>query len=203
MFLRRMLLLAFAGAVLAKSSAVTSKSPATAAEIDKRAEAILGKMTLEEKIDYLGGADGFYVRAVPRLGLPAFRMADGPFGVRNVGPSTAYAAGVALAASWDPALVSAVGAAIGRDARARGVHVMLAPGVNIYRAPMCGRNFEYFGEDPFLAARTAVAYIEGLQSQGVSATVKHFLGNNSEVDRHHTSSDIDPRTLREIYLPAF
>jgi beta-glucosidase len=203
MFLRRMLLLAFAGAVLAKSSAVTSKSPATAAEIDKRAEAILGKMTLEEKIDYLGGADGFYIRAVPRLGLPAFRMADGPFGVRNAGPSTTYPAGIGLAASWDVGLTERVGAMIGRDARARGVAVLLAPGVNTYRAPMCGRNFEYLGEDPYLASRMAVAYIEGMQAQGVSATIKHFLGNNSEVDRHHTSSDIDARALRELYLPAF
>jgi len=192
-----------AGALLRLTLSAAAPARAADADVDKRANALLARMTLDEKIDYLGGADGFYIRAVPRLGLPAFRMADGPFGVRNVGPSTTYAAGIALAASWNPALVAAVGAAIGHDARARGVHVMLAPGVNIYRAPMCGRNFEYFGEDPFLAARTAVAYIEGLQSQGVSATVKHFLGNNSEVDRHHTSSDIDPRTLREIYLPAF
>jgi beta-glucosidase len=188
-----------------RASAATP-APA-AAEIAQRAEArvesILARMTLDEKIDYLGGVDTFYVRAVPRLGLPAFRMADGPFGVRNVGPSTAYAAGIALAASWDRDLANRVGAAIGRDARARGVHIMLAPGVNIYRAPMCGRNFEYFGEDPFLAARMAVSYIEGMQAQGVSATVKHFLGNNSEIDRHHTSSEIDERTLREIYLPAF
>ncbi|HVV51832.1 MAG TPA: glycoside hydrolase family 3 C-terminal domain-containing protein [Polyangia bacterium] len=182
---------------------MTSKSPPTAAEIDARAGAILAKMTLDEKIDYLGGADGFYVRAIERLGLPAFRMADGPFGVRNVGPSTAYPAGIGLAASWDPGLAERVGAMIGRDARARGVAIMLAPGVNIYRAPMCGRNFEYLGEDPFLAARMAVAYIDGMQAQGVSATIKHFLGNNSEVDRHHTSSDIDERTLHEIYLPAF
>ncbi len=192
-----------AGALLRLTLTAPAPAQAGDGETDKRANAILAKMTLDEKLDYIGGADSFYIRAVPRLGLPAFRMADGPFGVRNVGPSTAYAAGIALAASWDPALARAVGAGIGRDARARGVHIMLAPGVNIYRAPMCGRNFEYFGEDPFLAARTAVAYIEGLQSQGVSATVKHFLGNNSEIDRHHTSSDIDPRTLREIYLPAF
>ena len=177
-------------------------SPA-AAEIDGRADAILARMTLDEKVDYIGGADVFFVRAVPRLGLPAFRLADGPFGINKLGPSTTYAAGIALAAAWDPALALAVGASIGRDARARGVRVLLAPGVNIARAPMCGRNFEYFGEDPFLAARTAVAYIDGVQSQGVSATVKHFLGNNSELDRHHTSSDIDPRALREIYLPAF
>ncbi|HVY37765.1 MAG TPA: glycoside hydrolase family 3 C-terminal domain-containing protein [Polyangia bacterium] len=175
----------------------------TAAEIDRRADAILARMTLDEKIDYIGGADVFFVRAVPRLGLPAFRLADGPFGINKLGPSTTYAAGIALAAAWDPALARAVGASIARDARARGVQILLAPGVNIARAPTCGRNFEYFGEDPFLAARTAVAYIDGVQSQGVSATVKHFLGNNSEVDRHHTSSDIDPRALREIYLPAF
>jgi beta-glucosidase len=188
--------------MLAPGAPVRAGAP-TAADVDQRAEAILARMTLEEKIDYIGGVDTFYVRAVPRLGLPAFRMTDGPFGVHKLGPSTAYPAGIGLAATWDPALAHAVGAAIGRDARARGVHMMLAPGVNIYRAPMCGRNFEYFGEDPFLAARTAVGYIQGLQEQGVSATVKHFLGNNSEVDRHHTSSDIDPRTLREIYLPAF
>jgi beta-glucosidase len=200
---RRTLPLAAAALLLLKAAPVTPKSPPTAAEIDRRAAALLGKMTLEEKIDYLGGVDNFYVRAIKRLGLPAFRMADGPFGVRNVGPSTTYPAGIGLAASWDVALANRVGGAIGRDARARGVHVMLAPGVNIYRAPMCGRNFEYLGEDPFLAGRMAVGYVEGMQAQGVSATIKHFLGNNSEVDRHHSSSDIDARTLREIYLPAF
>jgi beta-glucosidase len=173
------------------------------AEIEQRVDALLKKMTLEEKIDYLGGVDGFYIRAIERLGLPALKMADGPFGVRNYGPSTAFPAGIALAASWDKDLAQRMGAMIGRDARARGVHYLLAPGVNIYRAPMCGRNFEYFGEDPFLASRITVSYIEGVQAQGVSATVKHFLGNNSEIDRHHTSSDIDERTLREIYLPTF
>jgi beta-glucosidase len=186
-----------------EAAVVTPSSPPSAAEIDKRADSLLAKMTVEEKIDYLGGVDNFYIRAVKRLGLPAFRMADGPFGVRNVGPSTTYPAGIGLAASWDVKLAGRVGAMIGRDARARGVHIMLAPGVNIYRAPMCGRNFEYLGEDPFLAARMAVGYVEGMQAEGVSATIKHFLGNNSEVDRHHTSSDIDPRALREIYLPAF
>ena len=172
-------------------------------EVGKRVEAILGKMTLEEKIDTIGGVNGFYVRANQRLGLPELKMADGPFGIRNSGPSTTYAGGIALAASWDVDLALRVGAMLGRDARARGVHFLLAPAVNIYRAPMCGRNFEYFGEDPWLASRMAVAYIKGVQSQGVSATIKHFLGNNSEIDRHHTSSDMDERTMREIYLPAF
>src|SRR5207249_6702726 len=110
---------------------------------------------------------------------------------------------IGLTATWNPELAQRVGKEIGRDARAKGVHFMLAPGVNINRAPMNGRNFEYFGEDPFLASRIAVGYINGVQSQGVSATIKHFLGNNSEFDRHNTDSIIDERTLREIYLPAF
>ena len=172
-------------------------------DIEQRAESILKRMTLEEKIDYIGGVDTFYIRAVPRLGLPRIRMSDGPIGVRCYGPSTAYAAGIALAASWDEGLARRVGEMIGKDARARGVHILLGPGVNIYRAPMNGRNFEYFGEDPFLASRMAVGYIEGVQSQGVCATIKHFMGNNSEFDRHHSSSDMDERTMREIYLPAF
>jgi beta-glucosidase len=183
-------------------SSAMARQP-TPEEIEQRAASILKQMTLEEKIDYIGGVDSFYVRAVPRLGLPALRMADGPLGVRNYGPSTAYAAGIALAASWDTDLAGRVGATIGHEARARGVHFLLGPAVNIYRAPMCGRNFEYMGEDPFLAARMAVAYIQGVQAQGVSATIKHFMGNNSEVDRHGTSSDMDERTMREIYLPAF
>jgi beta-glucosidase len=173
------------------------------AEIEKRANSILSKMTLEEKIDMIGGQNSFYIRGYDRLGLPPLKMADGPVGVRNYGPSTAYPVGIALAASWDPELVNRVGAMIGEEARARGVHFMLGPGVNIYRAPMGGRNFEYYGEDPFLASRTAVAYIKGMQSQGVIATVKHFLGNNQEYNRHNVSSDIDERTLREIYLPTF
>jgi len=172
-------------------------------DADARANAILAKMTLEQKIDLLGGADGFFVRAVPEFGVPRLPMADGPIGVRNFGPSTAMAAGINLAATWDPALAQRVGMQIGRDARAKGVNFLLGPGVNIYRSPLNGRNFEYFGEDPFLAARIAVGYIDGVQSQGVSATAKHFAANNSEFDRHNTDSIIDERTLREIYLPVF
>ena len=171
--------------------------------IESRVDSLLSQMTMEEKIDLLGGVDGFYVRGVPRLGVPRIKMADGPLGVRNYGPATAMAAGIALAATWNPDLAERVGKEIGRDARAKGVHFLLGPGVNIYRAPMNGRNFEYFGEDPFLASRIAVGYIKGLQSQGVSATIKHFMGNNSEFDRHNTDSVIDERTMREIYLPVF
>ena len=151
----------------------------------------------------LGGVDGFFIRGIPRLGLPPLKMADGPLGVRNFGPATAMAGGIALAATWNPALAERMGTELGRDARAKGVHFLLGPGVNIYRAPMNGRNFEYFGEDPFLASRIAVGYIKGVQSQGVSATIKHFMGNNSEFDRHNTDSIIEERTMREIYLPVF
>jgi beta-glucosidase len=172
-------------------------------DVDRRVQSIIDKMTIEEKIDLLGGEDNMYTHALPRLGVPRLKMADGPLGIRNYGPSTAMAAGVSLAATWNPALAQRVGSEIGRDARARGVNFMLAPAVNIYRAPMDGRNFEYFGEDPFLVSRIAVAYIEGQQSQGVSSTIKHFLGNNSEFSRHDTDSVIDDRTMREIYLPAF
>ena len=181
-------------------------APATApdaATVERRVGSLLSKMTLEEKIDLLGGVDGFFIRGIPRLGLPRLKMADGPMGVRNFGPSTAMAAGIGLAATWNTALAERVGTEIGRDARAKGVHFLLGPGVNIYRAPMNGRNFEYFGEDPFLASRIAVGYIKGVQAQGVSATVKHYMGNNSEFDRHNTDSIIDERTMREIYLPVF
>jgi beta-glucosidase len=173
-------------------------------EIDRRVDALLQKMTLEQKIDYIGGT-GFAVRAMPELGLPALEMSDGPLGVRSNQkfPSTVYAAGIGLAASWDPQLAERVGAGIGKDARARGIHFMLGPGVNIYRAPMNGRNFEYFGEDPFLAASIDTGYITGMQKQGVSSTVKHFLANNSEFLRHDSDSIVDERTAREIYLPAF
>jgi len=157
---------------------------------------------LEEKLDLIGGLDSFYIRDIAHIGLPRLKMADGPAGVRNYGPSTTFG-GIGLAATWDSHLAERVGAFIGQDARARGVHFMLGPGVNIYRAAICGRNFEYFGEDPFLSSRTAVAYIKGMQSEGVSATIKHFVANNQEYDRHNGDSIIDERTLREIYLPTF
>src|SRR6202167_1244954 len=176
--------------------------PASQAATEARIDSVLKQLSLEEKIDLLGGVDSFYIRAIPRIGLPRLKMADGPVGVRNYGPSTVFG-GIGLAATWDPELARRVGVVIGEDARARGVHFMLGPAVNIYRAPMCGRNFEYFGEDPFLTSRVAVAYIEGMQSQGVSATIKHYMGNNQEYDRHNMDSVIDERTMREIYLPTF
>ncbi|RXS94632.1 glycosyl hydrolase [Silvibacterium dinghuense] len=194
--------LALASCLVLPSLRAQEPSPDSPA-IDQQADAMLKKLTLHQKLELIGGVEGFYIRAEPDAGFPKLKMSDGPLGVRTWGPDTAYAAGVALAASWDPALAERTGEAFGQDARARGVHFLLGPGVNIYRAPMNGRNFEYYGEDPYLSAHTAVPYIEGVQSQGVIATVKHFAANNQEWDRHNVSSDVDERTLREIYLPAF
>ncbi len=170
--------------------------------IEARADAMLKQLSLEEKIDLVGGINDFYIREIKHIGFRPLKMADGPFGVRNYGPSTTFG-GMGLAATWDLDLAEQMGKTIGQDARARGVHFMLGPGVNIYRAPMGGRNFEYFGEDPFLVSRIAVAYIEGMQSQGVSATIKHYMGNNQEFLRHDADSVIDERTINEIYLPSF
>ena len=184
---------------------VQAQGPHALTDADRqRIETIVHGMTLDQKLDYIGGT-GFAVRALPELHLPAFEMSDGPVGVRsNSGlPSTTYAGGIGLAASWDRELASRVGAGIGRDARARGVHYMLGPGTNIYRSPRNGRNFEYFGEDPYLASEMVVGYIDGLQKQGVSATIKHYITNNSEFLRHDSNSVVDERSLREIYMPAF
>jgi beta-glucosidase len=177
--------------------------PIPSAEVEKRVDVLLAKMTLDEKIVLIGGVNDFYIQAIPRLGLPALRMSDGPLGVHDYGPTTAYPAGILLAATWDTELARRAGTSMGKDARARGVHFVLAPGMNIYRAPMNGRNFEYFGEDPYLASRMAVSVVEGIQSQGVIATIKHFAANNMEYGRMDHSSDVDERTLREIYLPSF
>ena len=170
---------------------------------EARVEAMIKKMTLDEKIAAIGGVNGFDVPGIARLGVPVLKTADSPFGVRRDARSNVMVGGIALAATWNTVLARETGLQIGRDARSRGVNYSLGPGVNIYRSPLNGRNFEYFGEDPFLGARLAVNFIEGEQSQGVSSTVKHFLGNNSEYRRHFSDSVIDERALREIYLPIF
>jgi beta-glucosidase len=192
-FLTSLFLLILAPGALAQDSSA----------IDRRVETMLAALTLEQKIDLLGGENEMFTKAQPAIGLPRLKMSDGPMGVRTWGPTTGYAAGIGLAASWDTELAKQVGSGLGQDARARGVSFLLGPGVNIYRAPMNGRNFEYMGEDPYLAGRIATAYIQGVQSQGVIATVKHYAANNSEFDRHNSNSVVDERTLREIYLPAF
>jgi beta-glucosidase len=184
---------------LAYAQAPAADSPA----IEAKAQALVAKLTLEQKIELLGGVDGMFTHAIPAIDLPRFKMSDASLGVRTWGPTTAYAGGVALAASWDPALARKIGEALGKDARARSVHFLLGPGVNIARSPLDGRNFEYLSEDPFLNSALAVPFIEGVQSQGVIATVKHYAVNNQEYNRHNVSSDVDERTMREIYFPAF
>lgn len=182
-------------------AAQTYKDPNAA--VDDRVEDLLGRMTLEEKIDYIGGHNNFYIRAIPRLDIPEIKLTDGPVGTHKDGRSTAYPAGVLTASTWNRPLVYELGKQLGRDSRARAVHILLGPGMNILRAPMCGRNFEYFTEDPYLNGETACAYVSGVQDQGVVATLKHYAANNQEWDRNNVSSDIDERTLHEIYLPAF
>ncbi len=199
-FLLLALAIPFAPAQTQPQPQIQTSSPAN---VEKRVDALLSQMTLDEKITLIGGMHNFFTRPIPRLGIPSLKMSDGPLGVHDYGPTTAYPAGIALAASWNTDLARRVGTSMGRDARARGVNIVLAPGLNIYRAPMNGRNFEYFGEDPYLASCMAVSVVEGIQSQDVIATVKHFVANNMEYDRHHINAVVDERTLREIYLPAF
>ena len=173
------------------------------APIEKRVEDLISRMTLDEKLDYLGGT-GVATKANTRLGIPELRMTDGPAGVQwNKCKSMAFPAPVAMAATWDLDLIKQVGAGIGRETRGHGRHVLLGPCVNIVRMPMGGRNFESFGEDPFLASRMAVNYINGVQSEGVAATVKHFAVNNQEIDRMYVNANVSRRALNEIYFPAF
>ena len=194
-------------ALVAVSSIGTAQPKVTQADKDRAAD-LVSKMTLEEKCKLISGQrEEFYTFPVERLGIPEVLMADGPQGVRAIGRtptySTYYPCGIALAASFNPEVAYGVGTGIGYDAKARGVGIMLCPGVNIYRSPLCGRNFEYMGEDPYLASEIASRYITGIQQQGVMATVKHFALNNQEYDRHAASSGADERTMNEIYFPAF
>jgi beta-glucosidase len=173
-----------------------------------RVQTLLRALTLEEKVSLLAGASTWATVPVERLGIPAIKVSDGPNGARGdvfgAGKTAAaFPAGISLAATWNPALVEQIGQALAEEAQTKGAVVLLGPTVNIHRSPLNGRNFECFSEDPYLAARLAVAYITGLQSRGVGASVKHFAGNNSEFERNTINSVIDERALREIYLPAF
>ncbi|MEY3896244.1 MAG: hypothetical protein RLZZ214_1764 [Verrucomicrobiota bacterium] len=184
--------------------------------VETRVEDLLSRMTLEEKVLLLHADSKFTTAAIPRLGIPRRWLSDGPHGVReDIGPdtwessghtddfATAMPAAICLAATWNPELGFSEGEVIGQEARARGKDIMLGPGVNILRTPLCGRNFEYFGEDPFLAGAMGVGYVRGVQSQDVASCVKHFAVNNQELDRGKIDVEVDERALREIYLPAF
>ena len=168
-----------------------------------KVEQLVKQMTLREKLSFIGGYESFSIRGIKRLGIPETHMSDGPVGVRNYGSITAYPASIALAASFDRRLSNEVGKALGSEARANNVHMILGPGMNIHRSPLCGRNFEYLGEDPYLSGQIAAAFIKGIQEKGVMAVAKHYAANNQEYERHDVSSNMDERTLQEIYLPAF
>lgn len=184
--------------------------------LEERVEDALQRMTLEEKVGVLHAQSKFCSRGVQRLGIPELWTTDGPHGIRpevlwdeweqaawTNDSCVAFPALTALAATWNPALAELYGRSLGEEALYRGKDVVLGPGVNIYRTPLNGRNFEYMGEDPLLASRMVVPYIKGLQSNGVAACVKHYALNNNEVNRHTSNVIVDDRTLYEIYLPAF
>ncbi|MCD2442060.1 glycoside hydrolase family 3 C-terminal domain-containing protein [Agromyces sp. SYSU K20354] len=182
---------------------------------EREAAEIVAELTLEEKASLTSGASFWTTKAVERAGIPSIVLTDGPHGVRlqrgsadhlGIGdsvPATCFPPAVALGSAFDPELAERVGRALGEEARAEGVGVLLGPGINIKRSPLCGRNFEYLSEDPLVSGVLGAALVKGLQSQGVGASLKHFAANNQEHDRMRASSDVDPRPLREIYLRGF
>jgi beta-glucosidase len=190
----------------------------SALPVEQRVADLLGRMTLDEKASMLAGENWMQTVPIPRLGIPSIKMSDGPLGVRQWGgpsedtvrrpelkdfTSTAFPSGIAIAATWDVGVARSVGQAIAQESKAAGRDMILAPTVNIQRTPLWGRNFEGYGEDPYLTSMMAVNYIKGVQGEGIIATVKHFAANNQEFERHRIDEAIDERTLNEIYFPAF
>lgn len=186
------------------------------ADIESRIEDALSRMTLKEKVDIIHAQSKFSAPGVPRLGIPELWCTDGPMGVRpevlwdeweqakwTNDSCTAFPSLTALAATWDPEMAYLYGKSIGEEARFRNKSVLLGPGINVYRTPLNGRNFEYMGEDPYLISQIVVPYVKGVQSNGVAACVKHFALNNNEINRHTSNPIVDDRTLYEIYLPGF
>ena len=184
-------------------------------ELNDRIESVLSQMTLEEKCALLSGNTAFTTLPIKRLGVPALCFSDGPHGMRHQGeganhlgiggsdPATCFPTAVTVASSWDPALGKELGQALGEEAASMGVNCVLGPGLNIKRSPLCGRNFEYFSEDPYLAGKMAAGYVNGIQSTGLSACPKHFAVNSQETRRQASDSIVDERTMREIYLTGF
>ncbi len=175
------------------------------APLEQRVEDLFVRLTPKEKLSVMAGGSFFSMQQIERLGIPALRLSDGPNGVRsNEGEAmTVFPTGVALAATWNPALLESVGQAIGREALASNVQVMLGPNVNIQREPLGGRNFESYSEDPYLAGRIGAGFVKGVQDEGVGTSVKHFVANEQEAERTRGNSSVDERTLREIYLLPF
>jgi beta-glucosidase len=177
--------------------------------------ALITKMTLEEKAALCSGQDFWHTKGIERLGIPSIMVTDGPHGLRKVvgdseqidlqssRPATCFPTASALAATWNRALITRVGAALAEECRAEKVGVILGPGANIKRSPLCGRNFEYFSEDPYLSGEMAKSHINGVQSLGIGTSLKHFAANNQEYRRMTIDSVVDERALREIYLAGF
>ncbi len=176
---------------------------------------IVSQLTLEEKAGLCSGLNFWHTKGVERLGIPSVMVTDGPHGLRKQSgssdhlglldsvPATCFPSAAGLACSWDVQLVNEVGVALGEECQAEDVAVLLGPGANIKRSPLCGRNFEYFSEDPYLSSEMAAAHINGVQSQGIGTSLKHFAVNNQEHRRMTTDAVVDERTLREIYLASF
>jgi len=177
--------------------------------LQRNIKELVSKMTLEEKASLCSGLDFWHTKSIERLGIPSIMMTDGPHGLRKVSekgdtvPATCFPTAVALASSWNEKLLEKVGEAIAEECLAEGVSILLGPGVNIKRSPLCGRNFEYYSEDPYLSSEMAASFIKGVQSKGVGTSLKHFVANNQEHRRMSISAMIDERTLREIYLASF
>ena len=180
-------------------------------DLNQQVEELLNQLSTHEKVSLLSGRDLWHTMPVDRLGIPALTMTDGPSGVRATnpefgrlsGPTTCFPTGISMGATWNPDLIEQAAQAMAEETLAMGCDILLGPCVNIIRNPVGGRNFETYGEDPYLAGQMAIAWINGVQSRGVGASLKHFACNNQEVERFRVSSEVDERTLREIYLPAF
>ena len=194
----------------------TMFQPLSYEEAGEKADSLVGLMTLEEKLALVCGERGFFLHPLPRLGLPEVYMSDATQGVHirdkfrdvdltgyRMRRSTAFPCPLCLAATWNPNLSRDYAEAVGEECRAGGIGILLGPGLNEYRESQCGRNFEYFGEDPYLRSRMIESYVRGVQSTGTIATLKHFLANNTEFFRRRSNSVVDERTLHEIYLPPF
>lgn len=176
---------------------------------------IISRMTLEEKVKLCSGVGAWNTTALPEHEIPSLMLTDGPHGLRkqsgaqdhmglnNSVPATCFPTAAGLASSWNKTLLEQVGAALGEECQAEDVHILLGPGTNIKRSPLCGRNFEYFSEDPYLSTELTTSYVQGVQSQGVGTSLKHFAVNNQETKRFNINVILDERTLREIYLASF
>jgi beta-glucosidase len=173
------------------------------------ADSLVAKMTLEEQVALLSGEDFWTTVAIPRLKIPKIKVTDGPNGARGAGSlvggvkSACFPCAISIGSSFDPALARGIGKALAEEAKSKSARVLLAPTVNIHRSGLNGRNFECYSEDPHLTSEMAVSYIEGVQAEGIAATIKHFIANESEIERFTISSDVSERALREIYLPPF